>query len=186
MCGCNRALLRNAAAAAAARSGGGGGIRSNVRAGAPAPAPRTIPTHDTSLWGQQTWTALHIASVFAPQNVAIWNNLLIALKDDLPCPDCRTHYNLWIRSHPFRVGSLLPIRRMFGQRPKQPTILSWLLNLHNDVNIRLGRVAWNEQQIIARYGGDRERRLVEGRAALESVRGRLGGGAFAILMGLLG
>ena len=182
MCGCNRALLRNAAAAAAARSGSGGGsvIRSNVRAAggtpAPATAPRTIPTHDTSLWGQQTWTALHIASVFAPQNVSIWNNLLVALKDDLPCPDCRTHYIQWIRSHPFRVGSLLPIRRMFGQRPKQLTILSWLLNLHNDVNIRLGRVAWNEQQIITRYGGDRERRLVEGRAALESVRGRLGGG----------
>lgn len=186
MCGCNRALLRNAAVAAARSGGGGGGgggIRTNVRA---APAPPSIPTFDTSLWGQQTWTALHIASVFAPHNLALWNNLLAALQNDLPCPDCRAHYSQWLRNHPFRAAVGLPIRRMFGQRPKQTTILSWLLNLHNDVNSRLERAAWNEQQVIERFGGDREQRLAEGRAALESVRGMLGGGAFAILMELLG
>lgn len=184
MCGCNRAAIR---AAAVARSGGGGAgiIRSHVRA---APPPPSIPTFDTSLWGQQTWTALHIASVFAPHNLALWNNLLDALRNDLPCPDCRAHYSQWLRNHPFRVAAVsrIPIRRMMGQRSKQTTILTWLLNLHNDVNSRLGRATWNEQQVIERYGGDRALRLTEGRAALESVRGMLGGGAFAILMALLG
>ena len=187
MCGCNRAAIRSAAAAAAAaaQSGGGGGIRSHVRVAA-APPP-SIPTFDTSLWGQQTWTALHIASVFAPHNLALWNNLLGALQNDLPCPDCRAHYVQWLRSHPFRIAvSGIPIRRMMGHRPKQTTILTWLLNLHNDVNSRLGRATWNEQQVIERYGGDRAQHLTEGRAALEAVRGMLGGGAFAILMELLG
>ena len=189
MCGCNRAAIRAAAVirSSGGGGGGGGGIRTHVRAAAAPPPPPSIPTFDTSLWGQQTWTALHIASVFAPHNLALWNNLLGALQNDLPCPDCRHHYTQWLRGHPFRVAfSGIPIRRMMGHRSKQTTILSWLLNLHNDVNSRLGRATWNEQQVIERYGGDRALRLAEGRAALDSVRGMLGGGAFGILMGLLG
>ena len=189
MCGCNRAIIRNAMQSGGGGGGGGGAsFRTNVQTPVVAPAPPSIPTFDTSLWGQQTWTALHIASVFAPHNLALWNNLLVALQNDLPCPDCRAHYNQWLRNHPFRVVSGLPIQRMIRQRPwaKQTTILSWLLNLHNDINSRLGRPVWNEQQVIERYGGDRALLLTEGRAALESVRGMLGGGAFAILMGLLG
>jgi hypothetical protein len=81
---------------------------------------------------------------------------------------------------------MLPIRRMLGQRPAPPKIIQWLLNLHNDVNSRTGLPAWNEQQIMTRYGGDRAARLVEGRASLETVRGILGKTSFALLMRLLG
>lgn len=170
MCGCNRALLHNY-------------MNRGIRPAAVAVAP-TIPTVDTSVWGAHTWVALHIASVFSPSLTA-WKELLVALESDIPCPDCRAHFVRWIRNHPFRANSMLPIKRMMGQRTIQPKIIPWLLNLHNDVNARTGKSLWNEQQIVERYGGDRGVRLAEGRESLEKVRGILGGRSFDLLMQLL-
>jgi hypothetical protein len=175
MCSCNRAKQA---------------LKNNIRPGAPAPravpsAP-SIPTIDTSVWGPSTWIALHIASVFSSQNLPLWKELLAALQEDIPCPDCRAHYSRWIQSHPFRPSGMLPIRRMMGQRPAPPKIIPWLLHLHNDVNSRTGLPPWNEHQLMTRYGGDRASRIVEGRTSLESVSGILGKTSFALLMRLLG
>jgi len=173
MCGCNRAKL----VAAGVPSDGVIGTR-QIQESVP-----SIPTVDTSVWGPPTWIALHIASVASFQNISLWKELLIALQNDIPCPDCREHYSEWIRTHPFRTASLLPIRRMMARRAATPLkIVQWLLDLHNDVCSRLGRPTWNEQQVLERFGGDRN---AEGRASLETVRGILGGTSFDILMRLL-
>jgi hypothetical protein len=147
----------------------------------------TIPTVDTSVWGAPTWFALHIASVVSSQNFSLWKELLYALPNDIPCPDCRAHYSGWLQSHPFRTkNSILPIRRMMGQRSSaHPRIVQWLLDLHNDVNSRLDppTPTWNEQQVMEHYGGGRN---AEGRERLESVRGIIGQTSFDLLMRLLG
>lgn len=185
MCGCNRAkqALQNRSNS----GGGGGGLGSrNVPS---APSIPTIQTVDTSVWGAPTWIALHIASVFSSQNLLLWKELLAALQNDIPCPDCRAHYSGWLQSHPFRSNSsMLPLRRMIGKRSTHPKIIPWLLNLHNDVNTRLDppTPTWNEQQVMERYGGDRDILLSEGRHSLESVRGILGQTSFDLLMRLLG
>lgn len=174
MCGCNRAKQA---------------VQNNIRSGVPAPraapvAP-AVPSIDTSVWGPSTWIALHIASVFSSQNLPLWKELLAALQYDIPCPDCRAHYSRWFQAHPFRANSMLPIRRMMGQRSSPPKIIPWLLNLHNDINSRTGVPVWNESQIHSRYGGDRTTRLSEGRASLETVRGILGKTSFSLLSRLL-
>lgn len=182
MCGCNRAQQ-----AAQNRSSGGGGGGLGSRNVPSAPSIPTIQTVDTSVWGPPTWIALHIASIASSQNLSLWKELLDALQNDIPCPDCRAHYSGWLQSHPFRTkNSMLPIRRMIGNRTSaSPKIIPWLLNLHNDVNSRLDppTPTWDEQQVMERYGGSR---LDEGRDSLESVRGILGQTSFDLLMRLLG
>jgi hypothetical protein len=177
MCGCNRAKKSLTALRA------GGPAARSVPSVSSVPG---IPTVDTSVWGAPTWIALHIASVFSSQNLPLWKELLAALQNDIPCPDCRAHFSRWVQSHPFRSSSILPIRRLMGHRSTHPKIVLWLLGLHNDVNSRTGIPAWNEQQILKRYGGDRSSRLIEGRASLETVRGILGNTSFSLLMRLLG
>ena len=184
MCGCNRAkqALQNnsrpAAPAAAAPRIGGRGVEKVV-------VDTSIPTVDTSVWGAALWNAIHIATVFST-NLPLWKEFMVALEKDIPCPDCRGHYSEWLRRHPLRQTSLIPIKRMLRRTEEAPNMVLWFLNLHNDVNLRTGRGSWNEQQLRGRFGGDRNARLVEGRASLESIRGAIGGRAFDLLMRLLG
>jgi len=176
MCGCNRAQQ-----ASINRSRGSGLSNRIIQQ-----SESSLPTVDTSIWGPPTWIALHIASIVSSQNIPLWKELLYALLNDIPCPDCRAHYSEWLQNHPIHTPRLLPIRRLMGKRSSsQLKIIPWLLNLHNDVNSRLDPPTpiWNEQQVMERYGGDR---VAEGRAALETVRGILGGTSFDILMRLLG
>jgi len=185
MCGCNRAqqAAQNRSSGGGGGGGGGGGLGNRmIQQSEP-----TIPTADTSIWGPPTWIALHIASIVSSQNIALWKELLYALQNDIPCPDCRAHYSGWLQNHPFRTkNTMLPIRRIMGQRSTpSPKIIPWLLALHNDVNSRLDPPTpmWSEQQVMDRYGGDRN---AEGHASLESVRGILGQYSFDLLMRLLG
>lgn len=179
MCGCNRAQQ----AALSRNSGGGGGSVGSLGPRMIQHSEPSIPSVDTSVWGPPTWIALHIASFVSSQNLPLWKELLDALQYDIPCPDCRAHYSGWLQSHPFRSTTMLPIRRMMGQRSTHPKIVQWLLGLHNDVNSRTGRPLWNEQQVLERYSGGRN---AEGRDSLESVRGILGQNSFDLLMRLLG
>jgi hypothetical protein len=69
-------------------------------------------------------------------------------------------------------------------------IISWVLNLHNDVNRRTStdevpKPAWSRQQVYDAYGGDRDTRLAEGREALASVQGVIGERSYEILSRLL-
>jgi len=181
MCGCNRA--QQAALSRNSDGGGGGGGGGGLGNRMIQQSEPSIPTVDTSVWGPPTWIALHIASIASSQNLPLWKELLNALQYDIPCPDCRAHYSGWLQSHPFRSTSMLPIRRMMGQRTTHPKIVQWLLSLHNDVNSRTGRPLWNEQQVMDRYSGARN---AEGRDYLETVRGILGQNSFDLLMRLLG
>jgi len=180
MCGCNRAkqALQNNIRSS---GGAGGSGRSRVAA----VVDTTIPTVDTSVWGAALWTAIHIATVFST-NMPLWKDFMGALEKDIPCPDCRGHYSTWLKHHPLRQTSLIPIKRMLRQSDSPPNMIQWFLNLHNDVNSRIGRGGWNEQQVRGRFGGDRTARLAEGRTSLESIRGIIGGRAFDLLMRLLG
>ena len=175
MCRCNRALqLRGGGGSSGGDSGGGLAPR-----GIP-----SIPTVDTSEWGPALWNALHIAAAIT-QDVPFWQSVLAALRDDIPCPDCRSHFSGWLNAHPFRAKGILPIRRMFGggRRSPPPQIIPWLLDLHNDVNARTGKPGWNEQQLVSTYTADKK---AEGKASLESVQGLIGGGVYELLMRVLG
>ncbi len=184
MCGCNRAKAAASAAAAPPVKRPGGRVRVAPAAAPSSPVQNSLPTVDTSVWGAPMWTALHIASMFS-QNIPLWRELITALVNDLPCPDCRAHYSAWIKRNPLRVGGLLPIQRMMQKITTSSVVVTWLLNLHNDVNSRNSVGTWSLQQLRARYDGDRGARLTEGRTSLQSIKTSIGPRAFGILERLL-
>jgi len=161
MCGCNK--FKSAAPPAPKR-------QAAPRA---AQAAQTVPvifsqppleTVDTSIWGAPLWRILHIAAQASGGRavVPLWGKLLDAMKTGLPCPDCSGHYNAWYKSHPLRFSLIM--RSVHGP------IVRWVLDLHNDVNRRLGRGEWSVAQIAAAYSGQ----VGTARTLADSLRGIIG------------
>ena len=84
-----------------------------------------------SEWGPRLWRFLHALS-FAfpekptPEQVDAFHKLLDALKVLIPCPECRNHYCEYLGGSPAPTNC--------GQNLRE-----WLVNFHNDVNVRLGK-----------------------------------------------
>jgi hypothetical protein len=108
---------------------------------------------DTSIWGPSVWRILHAAAERLPAKVAHLVTAIRALDGALPCPDCRGHYHTWLQTHPLTPTSDLRI---------------WLLDLHNDVNVRTGKAVWTADDLAAAYGAS------DVGVALETLKGRIG------------
>jgi hypothetical protein len=109
---------------------------------------------DTAIWGPSVWRILHVAAergVSAP----LLLSAIRALDGALPCPECREHYHAWLDYTP-PPGTTEEIRR-------------WLLDLHNDVNVRTNKGVWTETDLARTYGGSPD---VTG--ALATLRDRIG------------
>lgn len=159
-------------------------------AGAGRPAPRiqatalpavvasvpNIPTVDTSVWGAALWRVLHTASVATASrnHIHLWRNLIAALKTGIPCPDCSAHYNAWVSHHGLRFSFI-------GNGIRGP-IVRWVLDLHNDVNLRTGSPfgSWTVKQVMDTY-----RDLEGATAALASLQGIIGSSAWSAASALL-
>ena len=127
---------------------------------------------------------MHTLAEFVPatgQQQKKWVDLLSALRTSLPCPDCTAHYGRWYGSHPLvrRVGVMMMIRFVTTD------IKEWLLNLHNDVNRRKGVAGWDAAAVTAAFGGDRGERVTAVRAAIDAIRGLIGGAALQALDALV-
>ena len=98
---------------------------------------------NTALWGPSLWTVLHTAAQFTTttHQRIMWVRLLTAMKSALPCPECTAHYNTWFSTHPLSLPA--------SGVDLQVAISSWLLALHNDVNVRNGKAPWTLEQIAA-------------------------------------
>jgi hypothetical protein len=137
----------------------------------------SLPILDTSVWGPSLWKALHVAAVCSTSRTSshMWANLLHALRESIPCPDCSAHYNAWYNSNPLRPMSLLPIR-------KPVSVALWLHDLHNDVNRRTGKPTWSYAQSVSANGRDQ---LSAAKAAAASLQGKIGHTALSALHALL-
>jgi hypothetical protein len=89
--------------------------------------------------------ALHTAAQFTTSvhQRKEWKRLLNDMKSALPCPECSAHYNAWI--------SVNPVSLPASGAHLQVALSSWLLALHNDVNVRNGKVVWTLEQVAAAY-----------------------------------
>jgi hypothetical protein len=144
------------------------------------PQPPPIETVDTSVWGAPLWLVLHvIAQNSAVSAIPTWRSLLAALRTDLPCPDCRAHYGAWYTSRPpsFHVSTPVVSRLRLMPRnntaPSTAPLIKWLTELHNNVNLRTGRSAWNGAADV--YG---RQRIPEARVALDGLQGTIGPAAW--------
>lgn len=157
-------------------------------------APRSmriapLATVDTSVWGAILWRALHAASMAADNRSQIdaWHGVAEALRTGLPCPDCSAHYNAWYNAHPLKFSAVVaptrlmnPMARARVRRtapaPIQATTVGWVLDLHNNVNQRLGKPEWSFDQVMSAYGDK-----AAAKAALQALRGVIGDNLFDAL-----
>jgi len=89
---------------------------------------------NTSLWGPSLWRALHTASLIA--SAAAMTAVATALTNSLPCPECSRHYQAWLAEHPVEGVS---------------DMVSWFLDLHNDINLRNGTAVWTRDDVQNTY-----------------------------------
>lgn len=87
----------------------------------------------SKVWGQYLWRTLHtITYTFDPKMPSNLREKYIrffhVLKDFIPCPICRAHYTKRCDSNP-------PEKNM----KTTDMLVSWLNNLHNEVNTGLGK-----------------------------------------------
>jgi hypothetical protein len=66
-----------------------------------------------------------------------------AMMNALPCPECSAHYNAWVTANPLNLPYSGPDLTM--------AISSWILGLHNNVNVRKGKPTWSLGQMSAAY-----------------------------------
>ena len=84
-----------------------------------------------SEWGPAAWKFLHAITFSYPENPSLSEqrdaeNLFASLRSLLPCEACRSHYESEISIHPPDTRS-------------RATLSAWLVDLHNRVNLRLGK-----------------------------------------------
>ena len=73
----------------------------------------------------------------------MWFRALEAMKGVLPCPECSAHYNAWIVANPPPLPE--------AEQGLQDAIVAFILELHNDINIRNGKDPWTVDQVRAAY-----------------------------------
>jgi len=94
-------------------------------------------------WGPSAWKFLHVMTFMYPDNPSLEEqtsaeNLFQSLRKLLPCERCRTHYEEEIILSPPNVLS-------------KSTLSKWLVNLHNRVNVRLGKTVYSYEQAASEY-----------------------------------
>ena len=192
MCGCNKNKSVAPRAAPTVRSLPYSGNRGRgVIRSVPLPMPLPLPTVDTAIWGPSLWKILHTASVLSTSDAQMeaLADVLAALRDGIPCPECSGHYNEWYSSHPLKTvvhseGRTAPrvfrIVRTVKTTTTWNSLVAWILDLHNNVNTRKSQPTWTVEQVVASYGS-----LADAIEATNVLRGVIGVEAHSAIMSML-
>ena len=109
------------------------------------PAPLEIPTPpeivpenaDTSVWGANLWTVLHIASEFSgtSKHIPLWRAIPGAMRTGIPCQECRDHFRNWHNKNPLKFNAMFG---GFHHNAIHLAIVRWVVNIHNHANKNSG------------------------------------------------
>lgn len=107
-------------------------------------------------WGKKIWLLLHTLSLKAGKQQTAWaqRDEMLAWKrimentgNMLPCPDCKGHYNTWLTDRKSQLADFMKLtysdQVIYAQR--------WFFDLHNDVDLRLGKPTLTFEQFIEQY-----------------------------------
>jgi hypothetical protein len=137
-----------------------------------------------SVWGPLFWHTMHITALGYPTNPA-YNHKKAAkefyesLAFLIPCPVCREHYETHLQKNP-----LTP------HLDRRDDLFRWTVNLHNEVNEKLGKPRLLESEVIYYYRriGARGKNPVINQDTLDELDmrsmikgGLIGGGAMLAL-----
>jgi hypothetical protein len=103
---------------------------------------KAFHTHsEISKWGPSLWKALHTITLAFPADATEtekthYSAFFRLVGSVLPCQECADHYSRIIKSHPPDVRSCR-------------SLAQWLIWVHNQVNVRLGKRTWDLPEVIA-------------------------------------
>ena len=97
------------------------------------------------VWGPFLWHTIHIAALGYSQEPnytekKAMKEFLESLQILIPCPICREHYT----SHMTK----LPVTASLDSRKD---LFRWTIELHNDVNVMLGKRRYTETEVLQYY-----------------------------------
>ena len=102
---------------------------------------------------QALWSALHVSSFYVDQyqnhNTKAQQAFIThvtSLKDFLPCSDCADHMNAFLAAKPMPTPGLYSADEFVFAR--------WVVDLHNDVNMRQGKMQIPFDSVHAHYVND--------------------------------
>jgi hypothetical protein len=127
-----------------------------------------------TVWGPLFWHTIHITALgysneptYSQKRAA--KEFFEALGHLIPCPLCRSHYEVHIQKYPISP-----------HLDKRVDLFRWTVNLHNEVNKSLGKPTQTEMEVIYYYRriGAREKSPVINQDTLDEmdVRSMLKGG----------
>ena len=88
---------------------------------------------DNKIWGPNFWFTLHTVTLGYPDNPTYvdkrrFNDFFVSVQYILPCAKCREHYSNHLSNFPISVSL-----------DNKESLVKWLFNLHNQVNISLNK-----------------------------------------------
>jgi len=103
------------------------------------------------LWGGSFWKTMHYVTLAYPDNPTAEDKANImafftSIKNVLPCETCRHHLDLNLKKYPLD-DTVLSSRQ---------NLIKWLVDLHNEVNIRTGTKLITVNDIMVGYFNDKE------------------------------
>lgn len=113
-------------------------------------SPATEQPPDVAVLGRSAWTLIHTMAVRYPEHPSQtdrikMNAFLDAIAEFYPCALCASHLRSYLRDHPADVTSRTSLRR-------------WLCDLHNSVNSKLKKPAFDCNRVPERWGGQPQRK----------------------------
>lgn len=98
-----------------------------------------------NIWGSHLWFSLHTITFNYPlkptdEDKDNYLAFFLGLKNVIPCSVCKKNYQRHLNEHP--INNFLTDRR---------TLVYWLIDLHNMVNVEIGKKVLSYDVIIKKY-----------------------------------
>jgi hypothetical protein len=100
---------------------------------------------DSEVWGPGAWLFLHSVTMTYPEKPGemekqFYKNFFANLGNVLPCPKCKEHYNKNLAESPIE-----------GHLNSRRSLVEWLIEMHNKVNIKNGKPTMTYDQVMQMY-----------------------------------
>ncbi len=98
-----------------------------------------------NIWGSHLWFSLHTISFNYPlkptqEDKDNYQSFFLSLKNVIPCSVCKKNYLRHLNEHP--IDNFLSDRR---------TLVYWLIDLHNMVNVEIGKKVLSYDVVVKKY-----------------------------------
>jgi predicted membrane protein len=98
-----------------------------------------------TVWGPAVWNTLHVLSFhYRPDKKNAMHSFVNSLPSLLPCPSCGTHMK-------YELAAIRLDDKTSPPYESTDKMIDAILELHNNVNRRLGKRAWSRQQLLDNF-----------------------------------